>query len=217
MAETLEIKKNPIKKYIPEDKPFVVKLGEGEDIFEVTVKPKLSLVESVAFIKSIINEMFSENDETDTPFATKEYIIKAFTIVFYTDIEDVDDLYDLIYNTNIYDSIMSHEDFNLLRYDELLSELREQIDYEVAKRQNQFKAGTEQLISTVKIEVESILSSFEKIGEVFKDIKPEEMQGLVKSLSSVENLDEKKIANAVLEFRKPSKKRSPKKVEQKTE
>jgi len=214
MAEILEIKPEQVKKYIPKDEPFTIKLGEGEDILEIEVKPKLSLIESIAFINSVINEMFSDDDETNMPYAAVEYIKRTYTLMYYTNLPDMgDDLYDLVYNTDIFERFIE-SGINTRAYEDLMTQLDKQIEYEVQKRQNQFKVGTEQFITTVTNKIQTVLDEFAKLGEAFKDIDPKEIQGMIKSLSAVENIDEKKLANAVLQFRKPqAKKKTPKKVE----
>lgn len=193
-----EVSVNKTDKYFTPSTPVTITLGAGEDAFDVTVKKRLSIEESISFVSALVYGMI--DDDTVT-YSIQEYLIRANTLEYFTNIrlpQDIDKKYALVFDSDIVDRVMM--EINMELYDDLLTQFDRQLEFEVAKMQNQFKSGTQNYIDRITAEAEQIIEMFQSFGKVFENITPEQVAEILPNLSKFGN--EKDLVKAFIDVKK---------------
>lgn len=194
---------NSLDNYISETKTFTVPLpafGEETPI-EITVKPRLTIAESIDFVNNVVSDVV--DDDTGVTYCIKDFSIRLNTLKFYTNItipQNLDKQYELAYS----DIVMriTHDDehrFKLDEYENLVSAVDKQIEFEKEKYLCELRRETEELIEETKIQNEQLVAVFSQFAKSFENIDPDQMAGLVTKLANMEKLDEKSIVDALVE------------------
>lgn len=189
-------------------KPYeIYELGfvNGEEEITVSFTPRITLQDRVVFAEAVavaITNVGTSTGETTVSYAVKDFMIRKCTFEYYTNIrmpESTDKLYDLCYNTGIYEKIINDSRFDLLNYKTLLDEVELQIQYEILKLQNKFAAETEDFIYYIKAEATKLFDIFETMSESFKNIDPKDIEKILPKLAELKELNEKKLVEAFVD------------------
>lgn len=191
---------NSLDTYIPEIKSFTVPLPVyGEEPIEITVKPRLTISESIDFVNSVVSDVV--DDTTGVTYCVKDFSIRKNTLAYYTNItvpQNLEKQYNLAY-TDLLDRIFSEGTFDNDTYKTLLESLDKQIEFEAQKYQNELRAETRELIEETRMQGEELIKVFSQFAKSFENIDPDQMAGLVNRLANMEKLDEKSIVEALVE------------------
>jgi len=192
------------EKLINAPESFKISYEINGEQFDITVKSRLGLDESIKFIYDVVSTVVNE-DESNISYAVKDFSTKINTLAMLTDICIPDDLkvqFDLVYGTDILDTILNTSSFDIRSYNILLDSIDKQIAYEERKMQNQFKVQMESYIEQIKSEAEEVIGVFEKFGKAFSKVDPEQTAKLVANLAKIKNLDQNKLAKAFIDEQK---------------
>lgn len=195
---TKEVSVNKTDKYVPIVTPATIKLGSGEDEFEVVIKQKLSLEESMSFVNSVVLGMIDDDIVT---YSIKEYLIRVNTLEYFTNIRlplDLDKKYALVFDSDIMYRIKDKIDEE--SYNDLLFSIEKQLAFEIAKMNNQFKSETQNYIEKITSEAEQIIEMFQSFGKVFENITPEQLNTILPNLAKFGN--EKDLVKAFIDAKK---------------
>ena len=193
-----------VEKLINAPESFKIPYEVGGEQFDITVKSRLGLDESIKFVYAVVGAVVDE-DESNISYAVKDFSTKINALSMFTNIPIPDDLkvqFDLVYGTDILDTILNASSFDVRSYNILLDSIDKQIAYEERKMQNQFKVQMESYVEQIKSEAEEVIGVFGKFGEAFSKVDPEQTAKLVANLAKIKNLDQNKLAEALIKERK---------------
>lgn len=197
-----EVSINKTDKLVSIPSTFPLDINTGDEIITIEVKPRLTLINNASFVKSIALGIINE-DDCEVRYGFKEFTIRINTLEFYTNLripEDLDKQYDLAFNTDILDRILTEESFKLDEYNNLLRLADKQIEFEIQKMLSEFKAGTQAYIDKITAEAEQIISMFQSFGKVFENITPEQVAEILPNLAKFGN--EKDLVKAFIDIKK---------------
>lgn len=178
-------------------KEFIAKVKINNESESINVKSRLSFIDTAFFTNSIINEIINL-DNANIILYMKDFIIKSKVVEYFTDYpipDDIEEQFDLIYGTEIYDAIVKDNDFNRDYYVPLIQNINKQIDFELSKIAN--KSKVDEL-------AEAVMGIVKKIDENFDMAK---VSGALEKLQGMEKIDEKSLVKAFMEEKKPRKKK----------
>lgn len=197
-SDIIEEEITPIEKLIIPPSSTTISIGE----VEVEVKSKLSLSEVIAFTESVVNSIV-DHESSNVKYDIKDYIIGVNTLAFYTDLrlpKSVEKQYEILTQTDILEQIMDYIDEK--QYWHILDSIDEQLRFEEAKIQNQFRAETQECIEQVKAEAEVVLKEVNALlvfmQEAFKGVDPEMVSKLLPKFAEMGKPDETKMVDAYL-------------------
>ncbi len=194
---------NAVEKLISKKQEFILNISQGEDIVPITVYPYLNLKERLEFVQAIADNVANAITDTGEPisvYAAEDFFIRIHTLRYFTNIripEDTDKQYEFAYYTPIYNLVINHVNFCREMYDELLTNIGKQIEYEIMKARSRFELETEDFIEHIKLEVEKLLETFETISKSFNGINQEDVSKALKKIADMPKLDGDTLVKAV--------------------
>lgn len=204
--KTEKISVNKFEKFISPAESFQIALGEET----VLVKPRLNFTEAIGFVNSVVQCCIDEFDNS-VNYSVQDFITRVAFFETYTNIrlpENHEKKYEFVYGVNmgedgdLYERIINSVGFRKDIYDNQLLAINKQIEFEVAKMQNQFKTETQVFVAKIESEAEQIMKVINVFTDVFKDIEPSKMAKILEKIPEMENMTEKNLAEAVLEVQK---------------
>lgn len=155
---------------------------------DVEVSPTLSYYDADSFVKNIVDNCISVSQSSDDDafspieFAPEmvDFYTKFFTLYYYTDIpissDDSTLIYNVIYNSDLYDCIMNEGHINYNQYDELTQSVRERIRNIIRTNESDFNKR----LNEVSLKLENVGNT---ISQIFSDITAEDIAGVVEALA----------------------------------
>lgn len=165
------------------------------EVVAVNAKSALSFNDMLSFADDIITGIFGTGDRAS--LYLRDFLIKSYTIQYYTDYEmpeDINEIYDIVYESDLYEDTIKDKDFDYKQYDSLMIGLDEQIKYEIQKSAS--KTKLDDLFEAVT----DVIKKFDGNLDVAKVGK------MIDKLQNVEKIDEKVLAEAVLSLQQKPKK-----------
>ena len=156
----------------------------------LTIKRTLSLGEMLAFVEKVVESCY-DNDNTFAP-ERKDIAIRLSTVVLYSNITlptALEEQYDFIYRTNIYDFICDRIDQN--QYCAIMRAIREKI--ENVNRVN--AAGVEARLAEVTSTIDNMQ---QQMNDIFAGIDADTINKLSNAIVSTQ-LDEEKLVRAFVD------------------
>lgn len=172
------------------DNKVTVAFTEDEDI---TINTVLSFKQVVQFVDDVVSSVVDSE--------TGSYLPEVFGLAFRRAVltyfanfnmpDSVEKMYDLLYNTRAYNLVVSEIDDCYLN--DIKNAIDKKISFELELIKSNAARDTRELINTLK-------SVTDEMHGVFGDLPQENITALVNSLSAVGQLDEAKLAKAVLDY-----------------
>ena len=165
---------------------------------EIYVRSTIGLDEMLEFVDAVVDACM---DEAGTYFPQfRDCMFRLYTIMYYTNIApsgDLKDQYDFVYGSDLFDTVVYNIDAGQLN--DIKSAINARINYAVNVNIRKFNDGIKQLVGMA-----------EGINSAFGDVSKEEMASVLKALSQIKNVDEGKLAQAVVEAQNGTKKKQNK-------
>lgn len=192
---------NALEKYCGQIniEPQEIEMRYGEDkVFTFTVKPLLTMDESVRFIEEVVRECIMPDDMLIVPIA-RDFITKKNLMTYYANFtmpESQSKTYDLVMtSTGIINAILKNIDidqFTMIQYS---------IDERIAFEEQKMIAEQQSSVRKITEDVSEFVS---KMSSLFDGISPEQMGGFMTSVSKMAQNTEisaQSLASAFLESR----------------
>lgn len=158
---------------------------------EITIKHTLPLEDVITFVNNVSNLCFERESGNYLP-EIKVFAIKCCVLEMYANFalpENVEHRYDLIYNTDAFDTVLEH--INIKQLNEIVDAISEKVD-------NIAQADIESA-KTKMNEIYSMFNNFQKqINDIFSGIDAEDLSEFINALSEGQ-LDESKIVQAYMD------------------
>lgn len=158
---------------------------------EIVVKRHLSLAEATKFVDACVNACFDSDTAVYAP-EMKDTAIGSSIVAFYTNIdlpESVEKQYELIYHSEILDSIKPYIDQNQLN--SIICAVDKKVEYLV-------RVNTEMVNRQIR-DLQSAAENIQnQLSDMFNDINIDDVKNVIGSLSE-KGLDEEKLVKAYLE------------------
>lgn len=142
---------------------------------EISIKDMLSLDDMVTFINSSVNSCFDDNDNYMPEI--KDFVIKANTIGFYTNISlpsDTNEMYEIIYYSWDYLSTVILNNINCKQYEEMIYAIESKIE----DRNN----CSEKLSKTVCSVMSGLKNLIDNYSSMIKSINKEDIDMIVNAV-----------------------------------
>lgn len=157
----------------------------------ITVKQDLTLKEMVEFISSVVMSCFDDETSEYTP-EIKDFAVRSCIFEYYTNINlpsNVEKRYDIIYHTQILDSIM--QNINQLQFNAMMRAIEDKTSH-IANSN----------VEMINRQMAQLYDSFENIGNklssTFDGIGDEDIKNVVKAFSDGK-IDEEKLVKAYMD------------------
>lgn len=206
IKEEKQISVNKFEKFISPIVPFPIALDEET----ILVKPRLNFTEAIGFINSVVQGCIDEFDDS-VSYAVQDFITRVAFFETYTNVrlpENHEKKYEFVYGVDmgedgdLYERIINSVGFRKDLYDTHLLAIKNQMEFEISKMQNQFKTETQAFVAKIESEAEQIMKIINVFTDVFKDIEPTKMAKILEKIPEMENMTEKNLAEAILEVQK---------------
>lgn len=164
----------------------------GIDINVINTLPLGAVIE---YVDAVVSMCFSSDDGEYMP-EVKSFAEKIFAIETYTDLvlpEDVEQRYEVIMCSDIFDTIYEH--INKSQYTDMLSSIEDRLYIMAESTSESFKRQLTKLENSF----EDLLNQIE---EVFSGISPDDVASLINSINDSGMIDEEKIVTALLKHKK---------------
>lgn len=188
-----KVKRVPVNKLKLAMQPnvFTMPYGLKDDDFSFTVRRVLPLADVMQFVADVVSLCVDTETGEYLP-EVRAFAIRSCVLTMYGNFtlpDDPEKQYDLLYNTDVFERVLAQVD--LTQYHEILRAIDEKIAHEVAMLQS--------VAVRQAVELTSAMNKFIQANEaMFGSINSDDMNALVKNLSTVGKLDEEKVAKAVL-------------------
>lgn len=192
---------NALEKYCGQfnTEPKDVEIHYGEDkVFTFTVKPLLTMDESVRFIEEVVRECIMPDDMLIVPIA-RDFITKKNLMTYYANFtmpESQSKTYDLIMaSTGIINAILNNIDIDQFTM------IQRSIDERIAFEEQKMIAEQQSNVQKITEDVSAFVS---KMSSLFDGIDSEQMDGFMTSVSKMAQNTEisaQSLASAFLESR----------------
>lgn len=129
MSKTRKVTFNMLAANMPDTGAFGTTVVKVNDDIELTVTRMLDMEHSVAFVNEIVNSCIDPMTGNYNP-EVFEFVMRVTTLMFYAGIQqpnDVDKAYNVVFNTDIYNTIMGHID--VPAYADLIDAAKKRIEY----------------------------------------------------------------------------------------
>lgn len=171
--------------------------GDGETL-SFTVKPLLSMDESIRFIEDVVRECIMADDMLIIPLA-RDFIVKRNLMTYYANFtmpESQSKTYDLVMaSTGIINAILDNIDIDQFTM------IQRSIDERIAFEEQKMIAEQQSNVRKITEDVSEFVS---KMSSLFDGIDPEQMDGFMTSVSKMAQNTEisaQSLASAFLESR----------------
>ena len=168
---------------------------DGYPDIEITIRRVLPLREVLQFVEDVVSSCIDADTGRYIP-EIQAFVVRSSVLTRYANFtmpKDPEKQYDMIYNTNALQQVMSYIDMS--QYEEIMYAINERVKHELAMMES--SASSQAAALTAKIN--SFVSSME---ELFGAMDAGDMSALVKNLSDISSIDEGKLVNAVMEAKK---------------
>lgn len=168
---------------------------DGYPDIEITIRRVLPLQEVLQFVEDVVSSCIDDGTGRYIP-EIQAFTVRASVLTRYANFtlpKDPEKQYDLIYNTDAFQQVIGIIDG--VQYNEIMYSINERIKHEISMMEGALASQMAEL--TAKIN--SFVNNSE---ELFGSIDGSDMSALVKNLSKAGNVDEGKLAKAVLDIRK---------------
>ncbi len=192
---------NALEKYCGQfnTEPQDIEIHYGEDeVFTFTVKPLLTMDESVRFIEEVVRECIMPDDMLIVPIA-RDFITKKNLMTYYANFtmpESQSKTYDLVMaSTGIINAILDNIDIDQFTM------IQRSIDERIAFEEQKMIAEQQSNVRKITEDVSEFVS---KMSSLFDGIDPEQMDGFMISVSKMAQNTEisaQSLASAFLESR----------------
>lgn len=192
---------NALEKYCGQIniEPQEIEMRYGEDkVFTFTVKPLLTMDESVRFIEEVVRECIMPDDMLIVPIA-RDFITKKNLMTYYANFtmpESQSKTYDLVMtSTGIINAILKNIDIDQFTM------IQHSIDERIAFEEQKMIAEQQSSVRKITEDVSEFVS---KMSSLFDGISPEQMGGFMTSVSKMAQNTEisaQSLASAFLESR----------------
>lgn len=192
---------NALEKYCGQfnTEPQDIEIHYGEDeVFTFTVKPLLTMDESVRFIEEVVRECIMPDDMLIVPIA-RDFITKKNLMTYYANFtmpESQSKTYDLVMaSTGIINAILDNIDIDQFTM------IQRSIDERIAFEEQKMIAEQQSNVRKITEDVSEFVS---KMSSLFDSIDPEQMDGFMTSVSKMAQNTEisaQSLASAFLESR----------------
>ncbi len=160
---------------------------------ELHIKRTLGLAEAMSFVDLCAGVCFGEDENGYMPeklaFGIKTAIVSMYTNVSLP--ENVEKQYDLIYNSDIIPTVMSH--INREQFDEINTAIHAKVKYRANARAEAFNRRIEELTSSLE-------GMGQQLGDIFSGVSKDDMNAIVGAMSN--GMDEEKLVQAYLARKK---------------
>lgn len=157
----------------------------------IIIKKNLSLVEEAQFVDTCVKACFNDKTGEYVPEG-KDFAIRSCILISYTNINlptNYEKSYDFVYQSGIADVVTQY--INPAQFDAITRAINDKIAYTI--RDGKFSAEHR------RSEFYELLTDLvRKVAEYAPDIGPEELQAMIKTLSSGK-IDEDKLVKAYME------------------
>ena len=192
---------NALEKYCGQfnTEPQDIEIHYGEDeVFTFTVKPLLTMDESVRFIEEVVRECIMPDDMLIVPIA-RDFITKKNLMTYYANFtmpESQSKTYDLVMaSTGIINAILDNIDIDQFTM------IQRSIDERIAFEEQKMIAEQQSNVRKITEDVSEFVS---KMSSLFDGIDPEQMDGFMTNVSKMAQNTEisaQSLASAFLESR----------------
>lgn len=176
------------------DPVITVAFTEEENI---TVRRYLTLQQTLQFVDDVVSSVVNTETGSYLP-EVYDLAIRRAVLTYFANFnlpDNIEKLHELVYNTRAYKIVTNEID------DLYFAEIERAINSKI-------KFNIEMMHSTAARETNELIQMLKDVSEnfqaVFGNADPESVSALVNGLGSVGQLDEKKIAHAVLDYAKAS-------------
>ena len=170
---------NALEKYCGQfnTEPQDIEIHYGEDeVFTFTVKPLLTMDESVRFIEEVVRECIMPDDMLIVPIA-RDFITKKNLMTYYANFtmpESQSKTYDLVMaSTGIINAILDNIDIDQFTM------IQRSIDERIAFEEQKMIAEQQSNVRKITEDVSEFVS---KMSSLFDGIDPEQMDGFMTSV-----------------------------------
>lgn len=157
---------------------------------EITIRKSLPLRDVLTFVDTVAKSCFNSETSEYLP-EVKVFAIKCCVLEMYANFalpSNVEHKYDLVYNTNAFDTVIEH--INMRQLNEIVDAISEKVD-------NIARAN----IETINKQMNDIYKAFDglqnQFTKMFSGISSEDMSGFVQAVSEGK-LDEEKLVKAYI-------------------
>lgn len=157
---------------------------------EITIRKSLPLRDVLTFVDTVSKSCFNSETSEYLP-EVKVFAIKCCVLEMYANFalpSNVEHKYDLVYNTNAFDTVIEH--INMRQLNEIVDAISEKVD-------NIARAN----IETINKQMNDIYRAFDglqnQFTKMFSGISSEDMSGFVQAVSEGK-LDEEKLVKAYM-------------------
>lgn len=167
---------------------------EGADGVEMVIRRTLPLRDMLQFVADAVSACADSGNGTYAPEVIP-FAIRANVLTFYANFtlpSSVEKQYELVYGTNAVEQVMRH--INLVQYREIVDAVQSKIKHERSLMES---TAVRQLNELTR----SMQALSDKGSELFSGITQDDVNGMVRGLSAMEDLDRKDVVREILEFR----------------
>lgn len=162
------------------------------DDIEVTIRKTLPLQDVLSFVSGVVDSCIDK--DTGVYLAeVKQFAIYASLLTEYANFtlpSNTEKQYELIYNTDAVDFVLKYIDVR--QYEEICDAIDARIEHELCMIRSEASHKLNVLIAKFEELIQKSTEMFEGLGDA-------DMAAIAKSLSAIENVDEKALAHAVLD------------------
>lgn len=172
---------------------------EGTDI---VIKRRLSLVEMMEFVDSVVGVCVDEDTGEYHP-EFYGFAVRANILSMYANFRlpaDIEKQYELLYNTDMVDLVLENIDQD--QYGEIEADTRRKIRHKTAMMRSAQGAAVDELMGKVAELLDKINSLAEQNSKLYENISPEETAELLKKISELGDVDERALVHAVFDAQK---------------
>lgn len=162
---------------------------------EIEVKTTLSLQEMLQFVEDVVSSCVDKATGKYIP-EIKMFSVKIGLLTMYANFNlpsNVGKQYELIYNTSAISQVLGV--INPVQYDEILAAIDSRIEHELALMNSAVSSKVNELTHQMN-------DAAQKIESAFSGVTADEINALMKNISAMDNIDEEKLAKAVLSEQK---------------
>lgn len=163
----------------------------GVDGVEIVIRRSLPLMSVMQFVEDVVSSVIDKENGSYIP-EVKEFAIHSAVLTQYANFnlpKSAESQYDLIYNTDALDQVMGV--INGRQFNEILDAIDRRIEHELSIIENAVAVRSHDLLQKFDDMVE-------KFDSMVSGISSEEFGSIMKNIASMQNIDEKSLAQAVL-------------------
>lgn len=172
------------------DEKIIVPL-DGVDGVDIHIRRTIPLNEVLEFVAEVVASCVDRDDGSYVP-EVMWFSIYTSVLTRYANFRlptDVSKQYDLVYNTNAVEQVLSHIDKN--QYEQIVVSIEKRIKHELAMIHASTAAKVNELLERFNTIVEQSEAMFNGLNSV-------DLTSMLNNLATVKDVDEEKLVSAVL-------------------